>query len=272
MHLGATLFHLPGDLYQPLGGIAVAVEKYILYRRAQILRNVIIGRYRAGIDNSHIHPSRHSVVEKYRVNGGAHIIVASEREREIAESAAHLGVRQIGLNPRQSVEEINSVAVVLGNAGSHSEYIGVENYIGSREMHFFYKKRIGTGADVDFALESNRLSLLVKCHHHHGGTHVADISRLAAKFSLAILQTYGIDNRFALHGFECGCYHVPVAGVYHKRHACDVGVGGDKSQEIAHFGNRVEHRVIHIDVDYLRSVLHLSARYCRSLLVLFFVD
>ena len=66
--------------------------------------------------------------------------------------------------------------------------------------------------------------------------------------------------RLALHALQARLDHVPFRRVDHHRHARDVGLGGDEVQVSHHRRLRIEHRLVHVDVDDLRAARDLRAR------------
>ena len=119
---------------------------------------------------------------------------------------------------------------------------------------------VGALADLDLALERVGLALLVEGHHDRRGAVAAHELRLAQELGLAFLQRDRVDDGLALHALEARLDHVPLRRVDHHRHARDVGLGGDQVQELHHRRLRVEHRLVHVDVDDLRAVRDLLAR------------
>ena len=115
-------------------------------------------------------------------------------------------------------------------------------------------------ADPDLALVGVGLALLVEGHHDHRGAVTAHELRLAQEFGFAFLERDRVHHRLALHAFQAGLDHLPFRRIDHHRHARDVGFGGDEVEEPHHRRLRVEHRLVHVDVDDLRAVLHLLPR------------
>jgi hypothetical protein len=81
-----------------------------------------------------------------------------------------------------------------------------------------------------------------------------------AECFFAFFQRDRIDDRLALHAFQACLDHFPLRRVDHDRHARDVRFGGDQVQEAHHGRFRIEHGLVHVDVDDLRTVLDLLAR------------
>ena len=78
--------------------------------------------------------------------------------------------------------------------------------------------------------------------------------------------------RLALHALQAGLDHFPLRRVDHDRHARDVRLRRDQIQEADHRRLRIEHRLVHVDVDDLRAVLDLLARDGERLLELVVQD
>ncbi len=73
----------------------------------------------------------------------------------------------------------------------------------------------------------------------------------------AFFQADRIDDALALHAAEACLDDRPFRRVDHDRHAGDVGFRSDEVQERHHRLLRIEHALVHVDVDDLRTVLDL---------------
>ena len=82
---------------------------------------------------------------------------------------------------------------------------------------------------------------------------------MVAERVFAFLHRDRVDDRLALHAFQAGFDHLPFRRVDHDRHARDIGLGRDQVQEADHGRFRIEHRLVHVDVDDLRAVFDLLA-------------
>ena len=71
------------EFEQPFGGVGVAIEDDVLAGVAQLLRDLVVDLELAGIDDAHVHARLNGVVEKHRVHGLAHRLVAAEGEGEV---------------------------------------------------------------------------------------------------------------------------------------------------------------------------------------------
>ena len=72
---------------EPFRRAGVGVEYHVLDSPEQIRLDLVIDLEHPRIDNRHIQPGLYGMVEKRRVHGLAHRIVASERERQVGHSA-----------------------------------------------------------------------------------------------------------------------------------------------------------------------------------------
>ena len=88
------------------------------------------------------------------------------------------------------------------------------------------------------------------------------------EYAFSFLEADRIDDAFALNAFEAGFNHLPSGAVEHDRNARDIRFGGNDIQESRHRGFRIEHALIHVDVDDLSSVFDLVARDGNGLFVL----
>ena len=80
-----------------------------------------------GIDDRHVHTRLDGVVEKHRMHGLAHGVVAAEGERKVRHAARDLRMGKVLLDPARRVDERLGVAVVLRNARCDGQHVGVEN-------------------------------------------------------------------------------------------------------------------------------------------------
>ncbi len=149
------------------------------------------------------------MVEKHRMHRLAQTIVAAEGKRQVAHSAAHLGSRQIALDPLHGPYEVKSIAVMLLDAGGDGEYVGVKDYVLGRKLCLLREQTVGPATHLDFSFIRVGLTLLVKCHDHHGRPETAYAARTLHKCLFALFERYGVDYTLALHTFEAALYHFP---------------------------------------------------------------
>ena len=135
-----------------------------------------------------------------------------------------------------------------------------------------HQQVVGALADAGLAREGVGLALLVEGHDDHRRAVAACKARLLEELRLAFLHRDGIDDALALDAFEAGLDHVPLRAVEHQRHLADVRLGADQVQEAHHRRLRVEHGLVHVDVDHLRAVLDLLARDGQRVVVAAFED
>ncbi len=190
----------------------------------------------------------------------AHPLVAAEGEGEVGDAARHMHIRQLRLDAARGVDISASVVVMVLNAGGHRKDVGIEDDVLGREADPLGQEIVGALADGELPLRRLGLALLVEGHHHHGGAVAAHFAGVLEKRPLPFLHADRVDDRLALHAFEPRLDHRPFRGVDHDRHARDVGLGGDEVEEGHHGGFRVEHALVHVDVEHVGAVRHLVAR------------
>ena len=109
------------------------VQDDIFDSSAQLGFDLVIDAELTGIDDAHGHAGLDGVIQKDRVNGFAHRIVAAERERDVGDAARDMGVWQIGFDPAYGFDEVDSVAVVLRNASGDSKDVRVKDDVFGRK-------------------------------------------------------------------------------------------------------------------------------------------
>ena len=122
-----------GELDQALGRVGAAVEDHVLDALEQLLRDLLVDAELAGVDDAHRHAGPDRVVEERRVHRLAHRVVAAERERDVRHAARSLRVRQVALDPRDRLDVVAPVVVVLLDAGRDREDVRVEDDVLGRE-------------------------------------------------------------------------------------------------------------------------------------------
>ena len=249
-----------GEREQSFGRVRPPVEDDILAGLAQLGIDLGIDRKLAGVDDAHIHAGRDGVIEKDRMHGLAHRLVAAKREGEIGNAAGNMDERKPLANLPRGLDEIDAVIVVFVDAGRDRENIRIEDDVLGRKSGLLRQDFIGARANIDPALERIGLALFIEGHHDDGGAIGAHDLGLGDEFLDALLHRDGIDDRLALHAFEAGFDHREFRRIDHHRHARDVGLGGDEVQELDHRLLRIEQAFVHVDVDDLRAHRDLIAR------------
>ena len=255
--LGRCL-HAAGEFNQPLGGVGPPVEDDILRALAQLRVELLVDAQLAGVDDAHRHAGLDGVVQKRGVHRFAHRVVAAERERQVRNAPRDLGLRQLRADPAHRFEVFNAVARMLVQPRRNGEDVRIEDDVLGRVAHAG-EQPVGALGNGDAPLERVGLALLVERHDDHRRAVAAAEPRLAQELGLAFLEGDGVDDRLALHAFQPRLDHAPARAVDHQRHARDIGLRGEQAQEGAHRLFRIEHRLVHVDVDDLRAVLHLLA-------------
>ena len=194
----ARLFVGFGKGNQSFSGIGATIEQYIFHQFKQFLRYFFIDRQHARIDDSHIHSSLDGVIQECRMHSFTDWIVASEREGNIAHSAANFGQRQVLLDPSRRFNEIDRVAVVLFNAGADCQYVRIENDVLRRESNLFGQNIVRARANLDLALIGIGLPPFVEGHDYQRRAIATNQPGLRDELFFAFFHAERIDDAFAL--------------------------------------------------------------------------
>ena len=150
------------------------------------------------------------MIEEYCVHRLTDIVIASERETQVADSSADMSTRQMLLDPARRTDEVCSIAVVLLHTCGHSQHIGVEDDIKRIHTHLFRKQFVGSLCDLNSALIACSLSLFVETHHDDCCTITFHIAGMLQKPFLAFFQRDRVDDTLALHTLQSCHNHLPV--------------------------------------------------------------
>ena len=83
------------------------------------------------------------------MEGAPNRLVAAEGEGDVGHAAADLGAGALPLDLARGTDEVDSVVVVLRQAGAHSEDVGVENDVLRVEAHLLHQDAVGALADAN---------------------------------------------------------------------------------------------------------------------------
>ena len=260
-----------GNFQQAVGAVVTAIEHHVLNQLFQFRIDLVVDHELAGVDDAHVHAGLDGVVQEHRVDGFTHGIVAAERERHVADTAGNGRMGQVVANPAAGVDEIHRVIVVLLDTSGDGEDIGVENDIAGGEADTD-EEIVGALADLRFTFKGIRLAVLIEGHDHDGGAVAHAVTGTLEELLLAFLQADGVHHCLALYAAQAGFDDLPFGGINHDRNAGDVGFRGDQIEERHHDVLRIQHALIHVDVDDLGTVFYLVAGDAEGLFVLLLFD
>ena len=186
----------------------------------------------------------------------ADAVVASEREREVGDTARSQSSGEVGLDPSHGLDEVHPETGMFLNAGTDGEDVGVEHYV-LRRYAGFCQKLVAAGADPDLAIKRNRLTLFVEGHHNHGSSERMDLPCLAEELLFPFLEGNGVDDAFARRILQSFEYGIPMGGINHHGGLGDVRLARDMAQEHLHLLRRIHHGIVHVDVDDAGPTLDL---------------
>ena len=106
-----------GEREQSFSGVRPPVEDDILAGLAEFRLDFGIDRELARVDDAHVHAGGDRVIEKYRMHGLAHRLVAAKREGEIGNAAGNMNEREPLANFPRGLDEIDAIIIMFLDAG-----------------------------------------------------------------------------------------------------------------------------------------------------------
>ena len=186
------------------------VEDHILEQRTEGRLDLLIKHRGRRVDNTHIHSLADRMIEENSVHRLTYMVISPEREGKVADTTAHLRSRQMLLDPFYRPDEGQRITVVLLDARSDRQDIGIKNNILWIEAHPLGQEPVSPFANLDLTLKCIRLPLLVEGHHHRSGPQTLDSSGMLEEQRLTLLERYGVDNTLSLYAFEARLDHLPL--------------------------------------------------------------
>ena len=167
--LGSRLLlqELLGQGYECLTGLLGRMQHDLLDDLELVLRYVAVHHLGRRIHDGEVHSMPACMIEEYRVHGLADIVVATEREGEVAHPTAHVGSGQVFLDPPHGTYEVCRIRIMLRHTCGHGQHVGVEDDVGGKESHLLDQQAIGTLAHGNATLEGCGLSFLVEGYDDH---------------------------------------------------------------------------------------------------------
>ena len=187
----------------------VAVKDGVFQYLELVGRDVRVSHLRRRVHDAEVHSRFGGVVKEHGVHGLAYIVVATEREAQVAHAAAHVRALEVLANPSRGADKLQGIAVVLFNACGYRQDVGVEDYVERVHAHIFRQQLVGAAGYLHPPLIGRGLSLLVEAHHHDSRAEASHVAGVGEKDVFAFLQRDGVHDAFALQAFQSGCHHVP---------------------------------------------------------------
>ena len=268
LHLRLSLaLHRFRETDELLRGIVFPVEDHVLAIFAQRGVDLIIDHQLPRVHDAHVHARADGVEQEHGVHGLPDLVIAAEREGEVADPAADLDQRVFFLHRARSPDEIHRVIVVLLHAGGHGEYVQVKDDVLRREAHLLGEDAVGPVHDGQPSVDVIGLPLFVKGHHDHCGAVIVACGRLLAELLLALFERDRVHDAFSLHAFEPRLDDAELRRIDHDRDPRDVRFALQQVEVGDHGLLAVQQRVIHVHVQHLRAALHLLAGHAKRLFV-----
>ena len=176
------------ELHKTLRGVGATIEHHVLKNLELVCRNVAVRHLRSRIDDAEVHALANGVIEEHGVHRLAYVVVAAEREREVAHTAADMRSGQVGANPLRSAYEVERIVVMLAHAGSYGKHVRVEDDVERVHTHLLREQAVSTLGYLDASLVCGSLSFLVEAHHYDGGAVAHHVACMTEEHLLAFLQ------------------------------------------------------------------------------------
>src|SRR5262249_47676981 len=141
-------------------------------------------------------------------------------ERQVRDPARGARPWTALLDQRQRIDERPRVAVVLLDPGRHGEYVRVEDDVLGLEALVAQEPECAL-ADLDLALDRDRLPFLVERHHDGCRTEPSNCPRLLEKRLLALFQADRVGDPFPLDALQAGLDRGEARAVDHDRYPRD---------------------------------------------------
>ena len=199
-------------------------------------------------------------------------VITAERERHVGDAAGDQRMRQLACDVFAGADKVLRIVIVLFDTGRYRKDIGVKDDIFWREADLFGENFVSATANLNFAFAGVGLAHFVKGHHHYRGAITANQLRMVDKRFNALFHRNRVNNAFALNAFQTLFNDFPLGGVDHDRHAGNVRLAGNQVEEAHHRRFRVEHPLIHVDIDNLRAAFDLLTGNVQRFAVLLFFD
>ena len=91
-------------------------------------------------------------------------------------------------HPTCSPDEVQGIAVMLGNTGSHRQDVRIEDDVQRIHPHLLNQYMISALCNFYFLLVGGGLSLLVKAHHYNGSSKTLHVLGMADESALSLFQ------------------------------------------------------------------------------------
>ncbi len=160
-------------------------------------------------------------------------------------------------------DEVDTVIIMLVNAGRDRKDVRIEDDVFRREANLLGQNLVSAGTDFDLALFRVGLSRFVKCHNDNCSTIGTHQTRMMQEGFFAFFERNRVDDRLALNAFQASFDHVPLGAVDHYRNARDIRLCRDQVEIFNHDLLAVDQTFIHVDVDDLCAVFHLITRHIK---------
>ena len=263
---------LIGQIYQFVGSTLSAVEHHILDEFTLFFRQFRVILSGFGIYDTEVHTHQLGMMKENSMDSLADISIATEGERKVAHTTAHMGTRQMLVDPFRSADKLHGIVVVLLHTRSDGQHVWIEDDVERIHAHLIHEDAIGPLGNLNTAFESGSLPDFIETHHHHGSSVSHHITGVGDKLLLTFLERDRVDDALTLTAFQSGNDDIPFRRVNHDRHLGNLRFSSYHIEEVDHLHLGIQQTVVHVDIHDSCPVGHLLAGDIQRLLILFFID
>ena len=109
LHARSLFLEFGSKRYEAFRGIGITIEHNIFHDCTKFRWDIFVLHRCLRIHDTHVHSRRYGMIEKHRMQRLAHIVVATEREGEVAHSATDMRTGKILLYPCTRTDEVKPV-------------------------------------------------------------------------------------------------------------------------------------------------------------------
>ena len=236
--------------------VLAAVPDQVFGQLALLLRDGGIAHHGLGVDDGHVQPGLHAVVQEHRVEHFAPR--RREAEGDVGDAEDGLGPGQRLFDEADALDRLRAGADVVDVARAHRKHQRVEDevFLGYAVVLGQELGRAQGHLQLSFAGDGLGLLLVVvDAADHQRGPVAAGQGTHRLEAGLAVFQVHRVDDGLALQPLQ---RQLDNCGVGRVDHYGRLDLLGHQVQEHLHVGGFVPVRVLQANVQYVRAVAGLT--------------
>mmetsp|Transcript_21059 Transcript_21059/g.36217 ORF Transcript_21059/g.36217 Transcript_21059/m.36217 type:complete len:249 (+) Transcript_21059:2167-2913(+) len=200
------------------------------------------------------------MLQKHRMDRLANLHHTTESKRQVGDTSTDLHVWALLLDCLCCVDEVNTIVCMLLHSRSNCQHVGVKDDVLRRETNFIHQDVIRALADSDFLIFRGCLAFLVEGHHNHCTTMLPQQGGLLLEELLPNLQGDGVHNALSLAPLQTSKHNLKLRRIKHEGDLGHLWLCHRNLHKLLHRSKTIQHAIIHIDINHMRSILNLLLR------------